>query len=670
MDGKFLRMSRRALREFQRSVPRNQTAPFLRLNPDGERNEETKEALKRTRDDTRVTRALFGDPENDRGDFSGDDAEERINEKDREIIVWVDDRQYYTGRFVTPNVIPANDPLYLNNYGGWYDAGDGKVDLEAETIARPWIPLYAQAGLLKKGDGLDVQEGTFNEAAQNAVGGLNFEWKFDDAGEDLSVLDTSDANYDTTLTRSRRWVETVVDEHKATRNGKEYTNCRSDFGGIRPQSVSDYYRAPFGFGELSLRPWNALDDQHNRVISVLTHDDAGQNQDFLDEQSVGRAGVYLRLSRIAGDGYRFYSGISFRDGDGKPENNAVLGRRYDVTPCAATANMRIWRKTSYRNYVGWVPAADNNWVNHRTRNTELYRPAYCHFVHEGGTPRSFSPNDLITPDEFSNIVRRAVTEEPYSEYAPHIDNEYVWPYMNRTHLGIPRSNLNDDINMYIRDVISPIAEEVWDPISEELLHFLLSKVEGRQGLLKGHMVAEFLSSPRINFTEYECNSCGSTMIEVTNNCTPADLLENSTCTADGCNGIMQGANFFTLNSLSFSALGYGLGASWNFVTPDAALWTHEIGHNKYLEHAQAWPGNAGSPGGFNNDQHDSVLNPEPSLATEPGKDRCWDRCCIMSYGHDDINERQPQYFCGKCILKIRGWKIEDIENPAGTIRDT
>ncbi|MFP4242578.1 MAG: peptidoglycan-binding protein, partial [Chitinispirillaceae bacterium] len=608
VDGKFLRMSRRALREFQRSYPANETAPFRRLNPSGDRDDETKEALKRLPSDAR---ALFGDPDSERRDLNADTAVVRLNDKDKEIIVWVDDRQYYTGRFDTPNVIPADDSVYLDDYGGWFDAGDTKVNLESESIARPWIPLYSQVGLLKRGDELDAIEGTFNEAAQNAIGALNVEWSFDDASEDLSVIKSADKNYDTSLTRSKKWVETVVDRYKATDGGKEFTNCRSDFGGIRPANAADYYRAPFGLGELSLRPWNTVDDAAHRVVSVVMHDEVGQNENLLDERSVGRSGIYLRLSRIGGDGYRFYSGISFRESANALKNNPILGRRYPSAPKASTVQMRIWRKTSYRNYVRWAPAADDHWNAHSVRNAELYSPAYCHFVHEGGTPNSFTPTDLMTADEFSNIVRGAVTEPPYRNYAPHFDNQHVWPYMNQPHLGIPRSELNDSLDEYIRSIVSPIGRFIWDPISEELLHFTLRNIEGKHGLLKGHMVAEFLSTPQIMFTEYECNNCGSTMIEVTNNCTPADLLQNSACLTTGCNGTMQASLNWTMDGLGFSALGYGLGASWNFVGDSATLWTHEIGHNKYLEHCQSQPGSTDSPGGFNNAQHDSVMNPDP-----------------------------------------------------------
>jgi hypothetical protein len=98
-----------------------------------------------------------------------------------------------------------------------------------------------------------------------------------------------------------------------------------------------------------------------------------------------------------------------------------------------------------------------------------------------------------------------------------------------------------------------------------------------------------------------------------------------------------------------------------------------MGHNKYLEHSQSQPrdpanpaaADPGSPGAFNNLQHDTTVNPNPALAADFAKDQCWDRCCIMSY-----NRYNPRYFCGKCILKIRGWAIDTITNPAGNVKDT
>jgi hypothetical protein len=107
-----------------------------------------------------------------------------------------------------------------------------------------------------------------------------------------------------------------------------------------------------------------------------------------------------------------------------------------------------------------------------------------------------------------------------------------------------------------------------------------------------------------------------------------------------------------LSGIGLPAVGAALGGSWIFTeTKPEPTWAHEIGHHKHLEHAASGPGAKA-------DQHDSEANPN---VTDPPETvalkRNWDRCCIMSYTSDDsANDRL--YFCGRCILKLRGWKVE------------
>jgi hypothetical protein len=668
VDGQWGTLSKKSLSEFQRSYPSNDAAPFQRLTVDGAMSNASKEALKRLPEGAR---SLFGDPDNSNADLVGADADKRLRDKDKSMIVWVDDRHYYTGIYKAPKHIPANDPVYLNDYRGWYTAGDTKVTFDKATICRPWIPVAATIGLLSKTVGLDTTEGKFNEAVQQAIGPLCIEWSFDEIGEDVSVINTGDANYNKDIIRSRKWVEETIASAQATKNGKTFTNCPEKFdgvdcGGIRPQNLDNYYKVPFGSGSSSLEPWRAIDDTANKCLYVLSHDDVGQDAARFDISSAGKAGIYLNLSSIGGDGYRIYAKLSFRKATGTDtiKNNEVLQKRYSTPAMASSAQMRIWRRTSHRNYVQWAPAADNHWNNHRARNIELYQPAFVHIVDECGAPNSWALNTLMTAAQYADIVSKTVVAEPYTNYVPHFDTNYTWPYMDLPHLGFKRGNPNELVDAYIDRVLNPVGDDVWMPIAEELIHLLLKNTETQHGLLKGHLIAEFLSSPQINFGEYKCDTCNSTMVEVTNNCGAADLLENTACTMGGCAGHMHILNNYSIPKLGFSAIGYGLGATWDFVDNDAALWTHEIGHTKYLQHSQSWPNQPNSPDAFSNDQHDARYNPAPALAAAPAKDQCWDRACIMSY-----NDVEPRYFCGKCILKLRGWAVEKINNPAGNVKD-
>ncbi len=93
-----------------------------------------------------------------------------------------------------------------------------------------------------------------------------------------------------------------------------------------------------------------------------------------------------------------------------------------------------------------------------------------------------------------------------------------------------------------------------------------------------------------------------------------------------------------------------------------------MGHHKHLEHAGDKIGHA-----TNAAQHDRAPNTvDPNVAADldPNSQK-WDRDCLMSYVNTDaidasgVDDRG--YFCGKCLLKLRGWKVEGIADPAGNV---
>src|SRR5262249_36772213 len=120
------------------------------------------------------------------------------------------------------------------------------------------------------------------------------------------------------------------------------------------------------------------------------------------------------------------------------------------------------------------------------------------------------------------------------------------------------------------------------------------------------------------------------------------------------------------------SLGDPLGVSYNF-DGTARLWTHELSHNRYYEHAANAPGAADG-------QHDHVNNPDATVSADtfarpapPTGDgtnaaRQWDRCCTMTYvthlsSYDAAKDMA--FFCFRCVLKNRGWKLAGVNSPPG-----
>jgi hypothetical protein len=207
------------------------------------------------------------------------------------------------------------------------------------------------------------------------------------------------------------------------------------------------------------------------------------------------------------------------------------------------------------------------------------------------------------------------------------------------------------------------------------------QVEDRLGAMKGLTVLDAMYTPPIWVREYECGTCNNiTNAEVLFGTPATGTLGGTACPAhrDSTNAACAGT--WTAvgrlrgwgDGMGGTAIGQALGVSIlhvGFKRP-ADVWAHEVGHNRHFEHASANPGSS-PPGGYNNAQHDSRRNtvdpaPHPNHAgrTHRHKDHGWDLNCTMSY-----NDTEAQFFCGKCILKNRGWAIQRMVNPASTVTD-
>ncbi len=721
VDGSAGTMTSRSLKEFQRSFPKTAAPPHQRLNPNGNQSGDTKSAMERALTlqtaNGRMIRPWFGNPAqagnstND-PDLTVANALARLNAHAAEVdtrglVIWVDDRHYYG---------EANaDALYMGNYHGDFTIGDQKVNRDADATCRPWLPLQVDMQLLKRdsgGKGLEATDASRDSAALGAVGPLRVDWRFEEIGENLDAVDSAHASYTSRSPniRSNKWIDATVDARKATQDSKDYTNCPETLGGIRPSNLASYYKMPFGTGNLKLDPWAVFDDSGNKVLCTLVHDDLGQDAAKVYPLHLGRSGVYLRLSRVAGDGYRFQAAVSFEKVPGGSEfpNAKVLKRRYAKLPRAHTTRLRLWRKTSYRGYVAWCPTGEKNWPGHAQGSSVFYKACQTHFIHEGPRPVGGTEfpltggSALITPAEYSTLIQNRATG--YFGAATHnagisFSGDYVWPWHAMPRYGIRPTGGGVRMAQAYSRLFRPAFDHTWYRFRSPLLMELLKKVESKTGLQRGHFLTQFKSTPGLTIAEYVCSGCTTYRLEVVNNLPAAQTLAGQTCTA--CNAatynLAQTASPY--RSVPLPACGLAMGATWLFRTANSEVWAHELGHHKHLEHAVANPGgtspntahnlgdswwnagagrwdSCGAAPGAKPAQHDSQLNTRlwaiagttaPGTGWDdpihPDKDFRWDKYCIMSY------EREPMYFCGKCILKIRGWRVEGLTNPGGGVTD-
>jgi hypothetical protein len=737
------------------------------------------------------SRPMFS--KSDRSDCTLDEADTRLKNKNESLIVWTDDRNIYT----TPQhagSIPATSPnMGMEDYRGGMSIGDAKVDRDRDSVARPWIPLELSLPLLSKSDPLypTTPPRAVTANMRNAIGPLRVDWTFTEIGEDLSVVDTS--QYDAARVRLRAYIDATVKRYPGTHNGKTCTNCPStfggvDLGGIRPEVTNSYYSVPFGLDTASLQPWKAH-DSGNRSICTVTHFDSGDQTNQLDNKLfadyIGKAGVYLHLSNIGGDGYRFRAAVQFDELASVYDhpNWRVLKARYTKRPQAHTCKLRVWRRASLRGYVLWGLPGGGNWNTFRDGAAALYRPAFLHFIHESGAPADFPLNSLITAadeDAYKNVVRTYSTKAEYQILnRMSLSTRYVWPWCDHKHLGVIDIPGGTDLSTnYEETFLNPtVWNPTWRKFREPLMFYLLDRIERKEGKLRGHVIVEFDSSPTFYKQLYYCNAVAKHPNILIEKVAAGGSAVGDACHVTGCAGILEGGaykkqyrcptghktvdryeptaaaqvhvcgrnctgtlqpqtgsqvkGFFasivrmdvvqktyecsechrTVNhmeppgstaragevcgqacarnmamtsstgpliiesayhNLPFPAAGVALGATWIFReagNANAGTWAHELGHHRHLQHAAMDPAAAAS-NGVDPLQHDSRDNTGlaavAALSGKPGYEKQWDRCCIMSYTFDN-GGADRLCFCGKCILKNRGWKVQQIPNPASGV---
>jgi len=650
-----------ALREFKRSVPKKWAgagADYERISPiDDSENPDTQAAIENIR--ASDERKWFGDPIKvlgNQNDPHPTDAEVEswLPDVSKELIVWVDDRQYYTLSAAAKDENNASyqaSPFDLGNPRGGMSCGDDRPVLDAVTIARPWIPLKVQMWLLGKGDGLydEVAAPAGEEqkkAMRRAIGPLRVDWTFSELPPDVSTINTAMANYDKDFVRSRYYVAWAIEGNKAKYTRKDtgrdafYTNCKETtvggkkVAGIRPDSAADlkkYYQKVFGFddgaADFSLAPWRASAVKDIESIATVVHDHLLASQvakTDLFEPLLGASGSYYNPSRIAGDGYRVRAEMQFAKFTGENglvydfPNLTALAARYPTPPQAHSAALRMWRKSSFRGYTCWGAATGNFAPGFLDEFRAHYRCAHVYFVHEGGvTAHAFPITDVFDAtkaghvDRYKNIIANNTTLAPLQNKANMtLKAACIWPWADQRSFGwddpspqgMAAGQLDDDW-LDANGQPCSVYDPTWRKFRYALLLALVKEAE-KKGYFRGHLLVEFDASTAFFMERYECNNPGGAhrYWYIENATGAGGRMNGQRCPAPGCGSVPPN---YTLTALAGSqqaraalglpAVGGAMGGTWLFwrgenVNRLKVVWVHEVGHHRHLEHAANAPG--------------------------------------------------------------------------------
>lgn len=567
---------------------------------------------------------------------------------------------------------------------------------------------------------------------RQALGPLRVDWTFDEIDDAPPVeANVNVAAYDKSVTRTRAHTRDSLTSKKKEATRKDvkkksiYHNCKTDFGGIRP--AAGYYKAPFGTGKDSLLPWSPQDDASHEAMATVLHDNLGQTGDDLVTAQIGKGGIFFRPSIIGGDGYRVRAQVRFEATGGyKLPNLAVLKARYPRPPQAQSAKLRVWKKTSVRSYVCWSP--NNSWGGQNAATFALFKPGYLHFVYECNDAavntdvKTWIADDLA----FKNLVRESL-KPGASATSPdglrardaviNRDETHLWPWFADANYGLyepsaPNATMDQARDALLENTINPLFYTLSNLFGLELA----KRIEAKTGKMRGHVIIEMLTSDEFLLQQYSCGTCNKRYYYAEksaaggskNNAacpTPAcagtltglikynghytctnghnhewedqaagGLYNGAICTTPACGGILNMTVLDVINAeksgfdnIPAPSLGNPLGMAWNF-EGHAELWGHESGHCRHMEHA-------GNAPGANGQQHDPRTNSTfnwVGIGETTADGKHWDRACLMTYASHRSTynaARDKLALCGKCALKTRGWKVSNIANPGGGVKD-
>ena len=709
-----------ALREFKRSVPANggAVAPnFTRQNLSGggdiAENAELTTAIKTLRASDQ--RSWFGDPaqilgNSDAPDLSLADAATRLRDPEQQLAVWVDDRQYYTAD--PGNCLDDTGANYFSgtassssfgmlDYRGGMSNADGKVTTDAASVARPWLPLKAQLSLLSRSDELNpafdasklnITDAGMRTATDRAIGPIRVDWACEEIGADVEPINTGMANYNKDFVRSRFHVGFTLHDQAAGHSPADlgrplrYSNCPEALGGSRPASLASYAAKVFGAGELSLAPWTAEAVAATESVMSVVHDhlSAGQvAKTDLFEPLIGSAGAYFNPSRIAGDGYRVRAQVRFEKAGAYAFPNVdALKARYPVTPQAYTGRLRLWRRTSFRGYLCWGAATGNWGASFINAFRDHYRGGHVYFVHEGGAAQTFSIADVFDPAQvphqtkYKQIISKNVTDVTLQDITRMtLKADQIWPWSGRTDMGwsAPSAMLTATNGAaVVSGFENALYNATWRKFRYALITALVKEVE-RKGFMRGHLMVEFVASEACCYQVYRCNNGAGahSFLYLEKGASPGTRMNGQACPAPGCGtagNVLSSAGQGAVDrtALGLPAVGSALGATWLFWQGEnierlKGVWAHEVMHHRHGEHAASAPGAADG-------LHDAQPNTRytagwAALGTSTvAADQRWDRRCAMSYS-DVYGELGC--FCGKCLLRNRGWMVAGLTAPPG-----
>jgi len=574
----------------------------------GKLNEQTRKAIRRY---------TYAHPDlEESGDPAGADFLNRIQRNDannssRDDLIHT--RDALTDPRLSSPIIIDHDYYFANGPESPPQGESGRFNglswLEEQKLDRFEVPLTVKFLLLSKTDADGSGRGKW---VPEAVGPARLEWHVTDPPENLGEIPNG-SNAHKYIEKVRRLLAAQPDDaHEAQ------DNCPWHKGGQRMAQNPDvnYFHPPDNFP-----PFRGI-VSGGKVYS-FAHEDGEKAPGF-----VGRSLAFFRGSYIGGDNYVIKAALSF---EGFPN---ASGLRADHLARAAklarqTGKLTIWRRFHVERVIDWGDFPyEIDWPSVAL----MYRAAYILLV---------PPPAKQKPQPIAEVIRSAgAALAKMQEYAPERYKPVLKKYAGRLRFDpkafcpLPFECIQKEHPKF--PLVSALLEVKKDFITGDAYRLLMKFFgEYLPGLMRnrrpGLVVVCFYTFPR--------HADELTIEETPSPTKPFNLDPVPDCTSIGTDhGIAC------------------IDAQHHFAYTDRFLVAHEMGHCMYLTHALE------AIGSHNHDGSDTTC--AMFYPRQVGADVPWK----MKDGGTQWGVRgyaSTPAFCGKCLLKLRGWKSDEKDEAGG-----
>jgi hypothetical protein len=515
------------------------------------------------------------------------------------------------------NALPASGAsakIYLDhNYhyvnGPDFSRDDGHCQRDAAKLNRVELPIEARIRLLGRGDADGSQDGI---AAPAAVGAVKVQWTVTHPAETV-------ARYPTAMQRPSARMSTYLAQNPAD------GNCLVALGGSLPTANPN--AAHFVAGNV-LPPYTTVINADDVFTTAYTGATAAR---------VGKAGVIFRGSYIAGDRYKVKATVSF---DGMANSvqltqahAATLGAQWTDKACGKTGTMTVWRRHRLSTVINW-PAPTGRAVNWADVAAE-YAFAYCEL--------DTAAMQTITGANFLTTYAAALAANTVETRLANDFNDGVPFTMNGNALfpiTIPAQGTFTTAKEYKAQIESDLSDRL------------------TVGTLQ-----KFAEALEVNLHDH--HRAGTILVH-------GKWVPTITVYHKPLKGLGKATDPHGYDPKVFCiGLGCGVTIIANSMYPqyhDRFVIAHEMGHNRWLRHHVSGKDEMGATQRGN--LHLAAWNRATNPCANPRDHDTLDTTCTMSYPFA-LNP-QPDWsptgndqsaFCGKCLLKLRGWNVVEAALP-------